>query len=141
MSASKTAPVKRPTFFATPAQFRAWLARHHATGKELLVGFYKTGSGKPSMTWRQSVDEALCFGSKLTASQEKTLSANRKAAAFFHAQPPWHQRTAIHWVISAKREETRARRLGQLIADSAAGKRIGLAGASGARTRVTRVAG
>jgi len=211
MSASKTAPVKRPTFFATPAQFRAWLARHHATGKELLVGFYKTGSGKPSMTWPQSVDEALCFGwidgvrrslgddvytirftprkttsiwsainvakvaaltkkgkmreaglrafatrtaaktgvysferndaAKLTASQEKTLRANRKAATFFDAQPPWYQRTAIHWVISAKREETRARRLGQLIADSAAGKRIGLADASGARPRVTRVAG
>jgi uncharacterized protein YdeI (YjbR/CyaY-like superfamily) len=62
MTASKTVPVQRPTIFATPAKFRAWLERHHATRKELLVGFYKAGSGKPSMTWPQSVDEALCFG-------------------------------------------------------------------------------
>src|SRR5688572_9956723 len=53
---------KKPTFFATPAAFRAWLERHHETAKELLVGFYKTNSGKPSITWPQSVDEALCFG-------------------------------------------------------------------------------
>src|SRR4051812_9192148 len=51
-----------PTFFETPAAFRAWLEAHHATAKELLVGFYKKGSGKPSITWPESVDEALCFG-------------------------------------------------------------------------------
>ncbi len=62
---------------------------------------------------------------KLTKSQEKALRANRKAAAFFDAQPPWYRRTATHWVISAKREETRERRLQQLIADSAAARRIG----------------
>jgi len=49
-------------FFATPADFRAWLQRHHATSSELLVGFHKVGSGKPSITWPQSVDQALCFG-------------------------------------------------------------------------------
>lgn len=195
MPTSKTAPSKKPTFFATPAKFRAWLEIHHTTKKELLVGLYKRGSGKPSMTWPQSVDEALCFGwidgvrrsrgndaytirftprkttsiwsainvdkvteltaqgkmreagirafaartaaktgiysferneaAKLTALQEKTLRANRKAAAFFDAQPPWYRRTATHWIISAKREETRDRRLAQLIADSAAGKTIG----------------
>ena len=51
-----------PTFFPTPADFRAWLAANHDKETALLVGFYKVGSGKPSMTWSQSVDEALCFG-------------------------------------------------------------------------------
>ena len=195
MPTAKTAPAQKATFFATPAQFRKWLERHHTSQKELLVGFYKRDSGKPSLTWPESVDEALCFGwidgvrrslgsdaytirftprkptsiwsainvdkvaeltkngkmreaglrafaartaaktgvysferneaAKLTASQEKTLRANRKAAAFFDAQPPWYRRTAVHWVISAKREETRERRLAQLIADSAAGRTIG----------------
>jgi uncharacterized protein YdeI (YjbR/CyaY-like superfamily) len=185
----------KPTFFATPAAFRAWLERHHETAKELLVGFYKTSSGKPSITWPQSVDEALCFGwidgvrkslgaeaytirftprkprsiwsainvdkveqlkklgkmrpaglrafslrteertgvysfernraAELTPEQERALRKNRKAAAFFDAQAPWYRRTAIHWVISAKREETRERRLKQLIADSAAKRTIG----------------
>jgi uncharacterized protein YdeI (YjbR/CyaY-like superfamily) len=51
-----------PVFFPTPAAFRRWLARHHADRTELRVGFHKVGSGRPSMTWEQSVDEALCFG-------------------------------------------------------------------------------
>ncbi|HEX4859062.1 MAG TPA: YdeI/OmpD-associated family protein [Usitatibacteraceae bacterium] len=51
-----------PTFFKTPAAFRAWLTRHAATRRELLVGFYKRGSGRQSVTWSESVDEALCFG-------------------------------------------------------------------------------
>ena len=52
----------KAVYFATPADFGKWLGRKHATETELLVGFYKKGSGKPSMTWPQSVDEALCFG-------------------------------------------------------------------------------
>lgn len=55
-------PAAKPRFFATAAAFRAWLDRHHASAGELLVGFHKVGSGTPSMTWPQSVDEALCFG-------------------------------------------------------------------------------
>ena len=51
-----------PTYFATPATFRRWLEAHHETAAELLVGYYKKGSGKPSITWPESVDEALCFG-------------------------------------------------------------------------------
>jgi uncharacterized protein YdeI (YjbR/CyaY-like superfamily) len=195
MPPAKAARAERPMFFATPAKFRAWLERYHASRKELFVGFYKRDSGKPSITWPQSVDEALCFGwidgvrrslgsdaytirftprkptsvwsainvdkitqlkksgkmreaglrafaartaaktgvysferneaAKFTASQVRALRANRKAAAFFDAQPPWYRRTATHWVISAKREETRARRLALLIADSAAGMTIG----------------
>jgi len=51
-----------PTFFAEQADFRKWFEENYKTEKELLVGFYKVGSGKPSMSWSQSVDEALCFG-------------------------------------------------------------------------------
>jgi uncharacterized protein YdeI (YjbR/CyaY-like superfamily) len=184
----------KPRFFATPAELRAWLVAHHESASELLVGFYKRGSRKPSITWPESVDEALCFGwidgvreslgaeaytirftprrptsiwsainvarvqalekaGRLTAAgrsafaarseartgvysferqtaavlspeQEKELRANAAASRFFDAQPPWYRRTATHWVISAKREETRERRLAQLIADSAHGLSI-----------------
>lgn len=51
-----------PRFFSKQSDFRKWLEKHHDKATELLVGFYKTGSGKPSMSWGQSVDEALCFG-------------------------------------------------------------------------------
>lgn len=51
-----------PTFFAKQSDFRKWLEKNHKKETELLVGFYKVDSGKPSMTWTQSVDEALCFG-------------------------------------------------------------------------------
>lgn len=51
-----------PTFFATQEKFRAWLENHHQTATELLVGFYKVNSKKPSMSWSESVDQALCFG-------------------------------------------------------------------------------
>ncbi|WP_223601273.1 YdeI family protein [Chryseobacterium sp. GVT01B] len=51
-----------PTFFRTKEAFRKWLEKHHQDEKELLTGFYKTGSGKPSMSWSESVDQALCFG-------------------------------------------------------------------------------
>jgi len=52
----------KPTFFRTPADFRAWLERNHATAKELVVSFYKNETGRKSITWPESVDEALCFG-------------------------------------------------------------------------------
>ena len=183
-----------PLFFPTPAEFRAWLEENHGTETEILVGFYKKGSGRPSLTWPESVDEALCFGwidgvrrslgeiaytirftprkptsiwsainvakvealtkarrmrpaglrayrartpgrtgvysferhraAKLTKAQETRLRANRRASKFFDAQPPGYRAVATHWVISAKRPETRDRRLSQLIADSAAGRRI-----------------
>jgi uncharacterized protein YdeI (YjbR/CyaY-like superfamily) len=185
-----------PTFFVTPAAFREWLAANHAKEKDLLVGFYKTSSGKPSITWPESVDEALCFGwidgvrkslgeeaytirftprkptsiwstinvakvaalrkagkmqpageaafalrtpertgvysferaeaARLSAAETRALKADSRAAAFFAAQPPWYRRAVTHWVVSAKREETRARRLAAVIADSAAGRPIKL---------------
>jgi uncharacterized protein YdeI (YjbR/CyaY-like superfamily) len=52
----------KPKFFATQSDFRKWLENNHDKEPELLVGFYKVGSGKPSMTWSESVDQALCFG-------------------------------------------------------------------------------
>ena len=185
----------QPVFFATPDEWRAWLARHHATAPELLVGFYKRGTGRPSLTWPESVDHALCYGwidgvrkslgaesytirftprrpgstwsrinlkrveelealglmqpagraahaartaaksgiysyeqradARLTPEQERTFKRNRKAWTYFQAEAPWYRRTATFWVASAKREETRAKRLATLIADSAAGRRIG----------------
>jgi uncharacterized protein YdeI (YjbR/CyaY-like superfamily) len=51
-----------PVFFATPADFRAWLERHHDHAQEIWVGYHKKASGRPSITWPESVDEALCFG-------------------------------------------------------------------------------
>ena len=52
----------KPKFFRTPADFGSWLEKNHATATELWVGFYKRDSGKPSITWPESVDQALCFG-------------------------------------------------------------------------------
>jgi uncharacterized protein YdeI (YjbR/CyaY-like superfamily) len=183
-----------PTFFATSAEFRAWLERHHDSATELVVGFHKRGSGRPSMTWPESVDQALCFGwidgvrrriddasysirftprkqrsiwsavnvkrmgelteqglvapagvaaferrsddrtaiysheqrkqARLEPDHEQRLRANEQAAAFFDAQPPWYRRAAIHWVTSAKKPETRDRRLNQLVECSAAGEPV-----------------
>ena len=48
--------------FKSPAEFRAWLEKHHATERELWVGYYKKSTGRPSMTWPESVEQALCFG-------------------------------------------------------------------------------
>jgi uncharacterized protein YdeI (YjbR/CyaY-like superfamily) len=52
----------QPTFFSTPSDFRNWLSVNHDKVRELIVGYYKVGSGKPSMTWSESVDQAICFG-------------------------------------------------------------------------------
>jgi uncharacterized protein YdeI (YjbR/CyaY-like superfamily) len=183
-----------PTFFASPADLRAWLESNHGGAGELWVGFYKVGSGHPSITWPQAVDQALCFGwidgvrrriddvsyvirftprkpdstwsavnirrikelaaqglvrpaglkafasrvdersaiyayeqrqaAELDAAAEEQFRAHARAWAFFQAQPPSYRRTAIYWVVSAKREETRIRRLATLIADSEAGRTI-----------------
>ena len=185
----------QPTFFPAPADLRRWLEKNHAKAAELWVGFHKKGSGRPSITWPEGVDEALCFGwidgvryrvdeisyrirftprkaksvwsnvnvkrvaalkrlrrmepaglaafakadlkksgiyayersnATLGAAYERRFKANRKAWTFFEAQAPWYQRTLTYWVVSAKQEETRQRRLALLIADSEAGRRMGL---------------
>jgi uncharacterized protein YdeI (YjbR/CyaY-like superfamily) len=187
-------PQVKPTFFATAAELRDWLEVNHATATELLVGFYKRGSGKSSITWPELVDEALCFGwidsvrqgidavsysnrltprtqrstwsainiarakelialgrmrpaglkaferrtdersaiysyeqrkaARLDPEADRSFRANKKAWAFFQAQPPGYRKTAIWWVISAKRDETRRRRLATLIGDAERGQMI-----------------
>ncbi len=178
-----------PRFFPTLADWRAWLEQNHASEQELWVGFYKRDSGRPSITWPESVDGALCFGwidgvrksidaasykirftprkprsvwsainmkratelksmglmhgaglaafekreskrsaiyayeqrktARLSAEYEKQFRANKTAWRFFTSQPPWYQGTSTYWVISAKKEETRLKRLARLIKDSA----------------------
>jgi uncharacterized protein YdeI (YjbR/CyaY-like superfamily) len=178
----------KPTFFPTPSTFRSWLESHHDRFHELLVGFHKKSSGKPSITWPESVDAALCFGwidgirksidetsytirftprratstwssinvkrvreltknglihraglkafaarnpkksgiyayeqrkgARFTSQQEKRFRANKAAWEFFRSQAPWYQRVTTHWIISAKREETKLKRLSLLIEHS-----------------------
>lgn len=184
----------KPRFFATPGKWRGWLAKHHGTATELWVGFHKKGSGRPSITWPEAVDEALCFGwidgvrksldetryvirftprrrgsvwssvnlgrvkeltrlglmrpagleaheardgaksglysfeqrKQVTLPEkfERKLKRNREAWRFFQVQPPWYRRTAAWWIISAKKEETKERRLATLIEDCARGRTI-----------------
>ncbi len=183
----------KPTFFRTPADWRRWLERHHADRNELWVGFHKRDSGKPSITWPQSVDEALCFGwidgvhkrldgtsyvirftprkpdsnwslvnlrrvkalskegrmrspglkvfrarrlersgissfetrpQTLPARYLRLLRANPAAWAYYRGRPPGYQRLVNFWILSAKKDETRLKRLALLIKDSAAGRII-----------------
>ena len=186
--------IMKPVFFPTPGEFRNWLQKHHDKHQELLVGFHKKGSGKPSITWPESVDAALCFGwidgvrkslnddsytirftprrpgsnwsavnikrvaelkkmglmqpvglqafekradeksaiysyeqrktATLGGKYEKQFRARKKAWDFFAAQPAWYRRTTSWWVISAKKEETRLKRLTKLIEDSERGQSI-----------------
>jgi|SRR5579872_4716954 uncharacterized protein YdeI (YjbR/CyaY-like superfamily) len=183
-----------PQFFASPSELRAWLAQNHEKTAEVWVGFYKKTAGKPSVTWPEAVDAALCFGwidgvrksideisyairltprkphstwsainikkvqiltkrglmhaagleafqarikaksgiysyeqrrtLKLDPLYEKKLRASKKAYEFFGKQPPWYQRTSVFWVMSAKKEETRLKRLETLIACSKDGRSI-----------------
>jgi uncharacterized protein YdeI (YjbR/CyaY-like superfamily) len=183
-----------PMFFPSPATFRGWLQKHHPAFQEIWVGFYKRGSGKPSMTWPESVDVALCFGwidgvrksidstayairftprkpdstwstvnirrmqelnalglvqpsglgafqrrseaksgiyayenrdsAEFADAQEKNFKSNREAWKFFQAQAPWYRKTATWWVISAKKEETRLKRLDTLVRHSENGERL-----------------
>ena len=180
-------------FFKTPSEFRAWLEKHHATERELWVGYYRKGSGRQGITWPESVDEALCFGwidgirksvdaesyanrftprrprsiwsavnigrveeltregrmrpaglkafeartenrSAIYAYEQrgpglpepyaKRLRRNKAAWEFFQAQTASYRKLVSWWVSSAKKEETRLKRLGKLIEDSAAGRTL-----------------
>jgi uncharacterized protein YdeI (YjbR/CyaY-like superfamily) len=184
----------RPHFFPSPSAWRAWLEEHHANSEELWVGLYKRSSKRPSITWPEAVDGALCFGwidglrnrvddisyqirftprksrsvwsavnvkratelsvmglmhpaglaafqkreakrteiysyeqrenAKLPAAHERKFRAHKAAWKFFRAQPPWYQRISSFWVISAKKEETREKRLAALIEHSGRGRTI-----------------
>jgi uncharacterized protein YdeI (YjbR/CyaY-like superfamily) len=85
---TKPAP-PRPLFFPTPADFRRWLAEHHASESELWVGFHKRGSGRPSLTWPESVDDALCHG--WIDGVRKSLDADRYMIRFTP------RKQASHW--------------------------------------------
>ncbi len=180
-------------FFPTQKHLRKWFEKNHKKEKELYVGFYKVSSGKPTITWSQSVDEAICFGwidgirksideeshcirftprnpksnwsainikkveeltklglmkpeglkafsyrkddvSKIYTyenpkvefdkSLEKSFKANKKAWAFYQTATPTYRKVTTRWVMSAKQESTRLKRLNELITDCAAGKNI-----------------
>lgn len=188
-----------PRFFSTPAKFRAWLEKNHESASELWVGYYRTGSGKPSITWPNSVDEALCFGwidgvrktvddtsymirftprrpdsiwsnvniakmEKLLADGRvmpagvaayarrsdtrsgvyeyekgkladrstsafdvdvlRTFKREREAWRFFESQPPYYRKMMTFWIMSAKKPETRTKRLEKLMDQSARGERV-----------------
>ena len=180
-------PEHTPTFFPAPADFRAWLEEHHATTDHLWVGYYKKATNKPSVTWEDTVDEALCYGwidgirksrddesymirftprksrsvwsqrnidlverltaegrmkaeglaafafkdvhpdsgyatakfdGALTDQMETRFKETAGAWEFYQEQPPGYRRHTARWVTSAKRQETRERRLATLIDDS-----------------------
>ncbi|MBW3563719.1 MAG: YdeI/OmpD-associated family protein [Acidobacteria bacterium] len=181
------------TFFDSPAAFRRWLSKHHGEREELWVGFDRKESGRASITWPESVDEALCFGwidgvrkkvddesyairftprrpgsiwsrrnidryqkldeegrveppgreayearredksgiysyeerpEILPSEYQSQLKRNDAAWKFYQSQPPWYRRAVNSWILSAKRDATRQRRLDQLITDSATGRRV-----------------
>ena len=182
----------RPTFFPTEADFRRWLAANHNREAQLLVGFWKKGSGKASIDWPQARDQALCFGwidgvrkslgdesytirftprrkgsiwskvnverfaalaaagqmtaagtrayeenkarsglyayerplAELTPEEDAQFRSNGAAWSDWEKRPPGYRKVVLHWVTSAKRPETRAKRLGVLIASSAKGEKI-----------------
>ena len=193
MAVAKTTPAE-PIFFATPAAFRNWLKKNHASRREQWIGFYRKASGRPSITWPESVDEALCVGwidglrktidaesykirftprkkesnwsainiarvkeltkegrmqpaglaafalrkeeksriyayeNRKTAvfdkADEKRFRSNAKAWEFFQRQPAGYRHLATWYVVMAKQEETRQRRLEKLVAESEAGRRL-----------------
>jgi len=179
-----------PVFFADAAELRAWFLEHHADAPELLVGYYKKHTGRPTVQHTEAIEQALCFGwidsigrridderyqvrrkgsvwsainvakiaeltaagqmhpaglhafesrkpervaaysyeqpadAVLDAEQTARFEGEEAAWKWFSAQSASYRRAAVHWVVSAKRPETRQRRLDQLITDSAAGRTV-----------------
>jgi uncharacterized protein YdeI (YjbR/CyaY-like superfamily) len=72
-------------YFRTAAEFRAWLAENHATASEIGVVLHKKGSGKPTMTWSEAVDQALCFG--LIDSVARRLDETSRVQRFTPRRP------------------------------------------------------
>jgi uncharacterized protein YdeI (YjbR/CyaY-like superfamily) len=104
-------------FFRSAAEFRRWLDRNHATAAVMWVGFYNQRSGKKGIAFAEAVDEALCVG-------WIDFRARPEAWAFFQAQPPGYRHLSTWWIVSAKKDETRRRRLETLIDCSARGRPI-----------------
>jgi uncharacterized protein YdeI (YjbR/CyaY-like superfamily) len=74
-----------PVYFGSPGEFRAWLEAHHADADELWVGYHKRATGTPSLTWPESVDEALCFG--WIDGLRRSVDAERYAIRFTPRRP------------------------------------------------------
>ena len=98
------------------------LGRMHRTGQKVFE------SRNQEKANQYSYERATC---KLEGAYAKQFRANGRAWEFYQAQAPWYRRTSSWWVLSAKREETRWRRLEKLIADSAAGRRIDMLNPAG----------
>ncbi|MGI9078319.1 MAG: YdeI/OmpD-associated family protein [Gemmatimonadaceae bacterium] len=75
----------KPTYFTSPAEFRAWFEKHHYSATELWAGYHKKGSGTPSITSPESVDEALCFG--WIDGIRKSIDENRYTIRFTRRKP------------------------------------------------------
>jgi uncharacterized protein YdeI (YjbR/CyaY-like superfamily) len=82
---AKSSSKPSPKFFATPSAWRDWLEKHHADHSELLVGFHKKESGKPCITWSESVDQALCFG--WIDAVRRNIDENSYSIRFTHRKP------------------------------------------------------
>jgi uncharacterized protein YdeI (YjbR/CyaY-like superfamily) len=113
----------------TPRQLRSnWSAVNIRRAQELKKQGRLAAAGLTAFTKRpkKKLYSYETRPQKFGQAQEKGFRANAEACKFFQAQAPWYQRTARYWVLSAKKEETRQRRLEALIADSAAGRRLGV---------------
>ena len=133
----------------TPEELEDWLAVNHATADELFVELWKKCSGVASnlkrfeelraagrvqpaglATWEArdpGTDRRYSFEREhAVLSDEEWDTFPPEARAFWEAQPPGYRKAALHWVTSAKRPETRVKRLAELVADSGDGLRIKL---------------
>ena len=112
-------------FFNNQEEFSDWL-EEHAEASELWVGYFKKSTGRASLTWSISVDAALCFGwiDGIRKTIDEQIKVNQPAWLFFTNLAPSYKRDSIWWVMSAKKEETRLKRLGILIASSEVGLKI-----------------
>lgn len=88
----------KPTFFATQSDMRKWFEKNHEKETELIVGYYKVDSGKPSVTWPQSVDEALCFG--WIDGIRRSIDGESYCIRFTHRKP-----TSVWSAINIKKVE------------------------------------
>ena len=106
-----------------------WSAVNIRRAEQLKAAGLMHDAGLAAFERRDGASDRYSFErapAALDPAAEKRFRANRRAWSFFESQAPWYRRVALHWVTSAKREETRARRLETLIRDSAGGRRIGL---------------
>lgn len=108
--------------FRSPEELRKWFAKSHGAAREPWVGFHKAGTGTANITWPESVDEQL--HGELAEPYAGMLRGNEAAWQFFQAQPPRYRKKASRWLVSAKKEQTRLKRLAKLATESAQGRTV-----------------